>query len=250
MCQWEIPIAPASSFPFQSYAHTFSIFCSHEFYSVCYIFFIREFCLWYLPLHQPTYNIPGVVMMAKDSSSYPIISQIISRDADNDVRPRCRKTIQVYRCGLIEPPIIERCVSHLDVTKWPCQHPILVIQYLCIDCAGENISRNDSIHNHNPVLAMENVERKAFKSYFDYIAAKWRLAHHCRQVCYLNTACGRIHFHALECQRKRERPRRDQSCCGKREWIIDTADEKCKHPECLSDKCSESWWSKITDVLL
>jgi hypothetical protein len=31
---------------------------------------------------------------------------------------------------------------------------------------------------------------------------------------------------------------------------LDTADEKCKHPECLSDKAPESWWSKITDGFL
>lgn len=185
--------------------------------------------------------------MAIVSSSYPIISQIISKDANNDAKPRCQKTIQVYRCGFIEPPIIGRCVAHLDVTKWPCKHPVRVIQYLCIDCAGDNISSNDDNHSHNPKLAKEVVKRKDYKTYFDYIAAKWQLAHHCRQVCYLNSACGRIQFYALDCQRKRKRPRRDQSCCGKREWILETAYEKCKHPECLSNKASESWWSKITD---
>lgn len=188
--------------------------------------------------------------MAIASSSYPIISQIISKDGDNDSMFRCRKTIQVYKCGRIEPPIIERCVDHLDIIKWPCQHPVRVIQYLCIDCAGHDTSSNNDHHSHSPKLAMENVKRKDFKSYFDYIEARWQVAHYCRQVCYLNSACGRIHFHALDCQRKRKRPRRDHSCCGKREWILDKADEKCKHPECLVDKASESWWSKITDGLL
>lgn len=189
-------------------------------------------------------------MMAIVSSSYPIISQIISKDADNDIVPRCRKTVQVYRCGFIEPPTVERCVSHLDVTKWPCQHPVRVIQYLCVNCGGENISSKDDNHNHNPELALKDVRRKDFKTYFDYIAAKWQVPHHCRQVCYLNSACGRIHFHALDCQRKRMRPRRDQSCCGKREWILDTADEKCRHPDCMAEKTLESWWSKITDSFL
>lgn len=110
----------------------------------------------------------------------------------------------------------------------------------CIACAGDNISSNDNNHAHGPKLAMDDVKRKDFMSYFDYITAKWQVAHHCRQVFYSNSACGRKHFHALDCQRKRKRPRRDQTCCGKREWILDTADEKCKHPECLSDKVPES----------
>jgi hypothetical protein len=172
----------------------------------------------------------------------PIISTEI--DSESDAGMRCRKIIYIYKCGLIDPPGIERCAVHLDTTKWACQHPTRVLQYLSVDCTGVNNPCEN--HTHRPQPA-QDVKRADFKSYFDYLAAKWQVPGHCRQVCYTNSSCGKIHFHALDCRRKTARPRRDQSCCGKREWILDNADEKCKHPECLSKRARQTWWSKITN---
>lgn len=167
---------------------------------------------------------------------------------------RCRKVIYVYKCGIIKTHEIDRCTAHLDLTKWPCQQPKRVIQYLSTNCTGGTVDmRNhdaDTNHRHRPPQSVQGVERADFESYFDYLAAKWQVAGHCRQVCYRNSACGQIHFYALDCRRKRARPRRDQSCCGKREWVLDRADEKCKHPECVRSKKNmpHTWRLKFTNV--
>lgn len=108
---------------------------------------------------------------------------IISQKNDNDSKSRCLKIIQVYKCGRIETPTIARCVAHLDVTKWHCQYPVRVIHFLYIHCAWENISSNNNNHIHSPKLAMEYIQCKDFKLYFDYFEARWQVAQHCRQVC-------------------------------------------------------------------
>jgi hypothetical protein len=70
---------------------------------------------------------------------------------------------------------------------------------------------------------------------------------HCRQVLCNNENCGRVHFYSLECKRKEKRPRLDQSCCGQREWVLETINERCKHPECMRAKGQNKWWSRILD---
>lgn len=133
---------------------------------------------------------------------------------------------------------------HLDVTMWLCQHPLRMIWYLPVDCAGKSSIAPDSHeHTHRPRLARE-VARKSFTSYFDYRASNWQVKDRCRQVCYTNGTCDRIHFRALDCQRKRTRPRIDQSCCGIREWVLEMANEKCEHPECVVKKTTDRWWSE------
>jgi len=53
----------------------------------------------------------------------------------DDTPPKCRKIINVYKCGLIDPaPAMERCVPHLDINKWPCPYPIREIVYLNTNC--------------------------------------------------------------------------------------------------------------------